>query len=150
MSYSGKYTVKNKQKYRGDISKVTYRSLWELTVMKHLDLNPQVKWWNSECSIIPYFSKADGKNRRYFMDFTVCYLDDSIHLWEVKPASQTQPPKPPGKMTSKAKQNFQDAIYTWQVNLDKWTAAKKIAEKKGWNFKILTEHTLRNRFGMRI
>lgn len=150
MSYSGKYQPKNKQKYRGDVSKITYRSLWELHLMKYLDMNPHVKYWGSEITVVPYFSKADGKNRRYFMDFTVCYNDGSMHLWEVKPAKQVQQPKPPSRMTAKAKANFQNDIYTWQVNLDKWTATKKLVEKKGWSFKIITEHTLRSKFGMKI
>lgn len=150
MSYSGKYTPKNKAKYRGDINKIQWRSLWERHIMLHLDLNPHVKWWSSEESIVPYFSTADAKNRRYFMDFTVCYEDGSIHLWEVKPKKQVQPPTPPARMTAKAKQGFIEAMYNWQVNLDKWKAAKTLCDKKGWTFKILTEDVLRSKFGMRL
>lgn len=149
MSYSGKFIPTNKQKYRGQIDKITYRSLWEKHVMKHLDSNEHVKWWNSECSIIPYFSDVDQKKRRYFMDFTVCYNDGSIHLWEVKPAKETQPPKPPQRMTAKAKARYIGEIQTWQTNLCKWKAAKVLCDKKSWTFKILTEHTLRSKFGMK-
>ena len=149
MAYSGKYVVQNKERYRGKVNDVQYRSLWELQVMKHLDVNPHVKWWSSEETIVPYFSTADQKNRRYFMDFTVCYNDGTMHLWEVKPAKQTQPPKPPSRMTTQAKKRFADEIYTWQVNLDKWKSTKKLVDSKGWTFKILTEHTLKTHFGLK-
>ena len=150
MSYHGKFVPKNKSKYRGKIDNITYRSLWELAVMKHLDNNPHVKWWNSECTVIPYFSEADQKKRRYFMDFTLCYEDGSVHMWEVKPAAQCQPPKPPQRMTAAAKNNYLNALHTWQTNLCKWKAAKSLCDKKGFTFKIITEKTLRSHFGAKI
>lgn len=150
MAYSGKYVVQNKRKYRGKVNDVTYRSLWELQVMKHLDMNPNVSQWNSEEVIVPYFSDADQKNRRYFMDFYVKYHDGTVHLWEVKPAKQTQPPKPPTRMTTQAKKRFAEEIYAWQTNLCKWKATKQLVDKKGWVFKILTEHTLKSHFGLKL
>jgi len=142
MANSGKYFINNKTKYRGNPSKVTYRSSWELYVMKMLDFHPNVKWWSSEETIVPYMSKADGKRRRYFMDFTICWDDGTIQLWEVKPLKETRPPRPPSKMTVKAKQRFMKEIYQWQVNQDKWKTTVDLCERKGWAFKIVTEDAL--------
>lgn len=150
MAYSGKFLPKNKQKYRGKVEDIVYRSLWERHVMEHLDKNENVKWWSSETTIIPYTSAADGGRHRYFMDFTVCYLDESIHLWEVKPKKQTQPPVKPKKLTATTKTRFEGEVHTWATNLSKWKAAKDLCDKKGWTFKILTEDTLRKYFKMKM
>lgn len=142
-SYKGKFLPENKEKYRGSVLKITYRSSWELFIMKMLDMNPMVKWWSSEETIIPYFSNADGKKRRYFMDFTVCWTDGNISLWEVKPAKEVRPPIPPARATTAAKKRFLNEIYTHQVNTDKWKAAVKACDQKGWKFNIITEDTLK-------
>ncbi|AAQ17857.1 gp4 head completion protein [Aeromonas phage Aeh1] len=142
-TYKGKFVPENKEKYRGDASKITYRSSWELFIMKMLDRNPEVKWWNSEETVIPYFSEADGKKRRYFMDMTVCWKNGSISLWEVKPRKETMPPQMPNRNTAAAKKRFAQEVYTWGVNTSKWKAAIKVCEQKGWRFNIITEDTLK-------
>lgn len=152
MAYSGKYVVKNVHKYRGDYTKITYRSTWEKFMMEHLDSNPKVIQWNSECVIIPYFSTADGKKRRYFMDFYVKYRleDNSIRefLYEVKPDKETRPPKPPLRMTKTTKTRYLNELYTFKVNKDKWLATMQFCEKNKYTFKILTEHNLKQ-FGFK-
>ena len=144
----GKYFVKHKEKYRGNPSNLTYRSSWEKYVMEMLDVHPDVKWWSSEETIIPYFSNADGKRRRYFMDFTICWNNGKIQLWEVKPKKETIPPKKPSKLTSKAKQRFMNEVYNWSVNNDKWKTTVDVCNKKDWEFKIITEDALK-RMGMK-
>ena len=69
MSYSGKFTPKNPQKYKGDPKNIIYRSSWEVKVMKYLDDHPDVIWWGSEELVIPYWSPVDNKKHRYFPDF---------------------------------------------------------------------------------
>ncbi|QIW87127.1 head completion protein [Aeromonas phage Ahp1_CNU-2021] len=142
-AYRGKFLPENKEKYRGSVLNITYRSSWELFVMKMLDNNPEVKQWSSEETIIPYFSNADGKKRRYFMDFTVFWKNGSISLWEVKPEAEVRPPIPPARATVAAKKRFLNQIYTYQVNTDKWKAAVKVCDQKGWRFNIITETTLK-------
>lgn len=142
-TYKGQYFVKNREKYKGDAKKVTYRSSWEKFIMEMLDNNPEVKFWNSEEVVIPYFSNADGKKRRYFMDFFVQFEDGSISLWEVKPLKETKPPVPPKRNTLKAKNTYLQSIYTWQVNIDKWKTTSELCKKKGWRFNIITESALR-------
>lgn len=143
MAYSGRYYVKNKEKYRGAIEKVTYRSSWEKFIMELLDNHPNVKWWSSEETVIPYFSNADGKKRRYFMDFTICWDNGEVHLWEVKPNKEVNKPIPPAQMTTAAKKRFMNEVYTYTVNLDKWQQADKVCKDKGWHFKIITESALK-------
>jgi hypothetical protein len=149
MAYSGKFKPVNQLKYRGKVDQIQYRSSWELLVMRHLDKNPHVSWWSSEETVIPYFSEADQKKRRYFMDFTVCYNDGSTHLWEVKPFKQTQPPTQPLKMNIRTKARYMNEIYTFQTNLCKWKAANELCHRKGWVFKIVTEHTMKKFFGLK-
>lgn len=146
-TYKGKFLPKNIEKYKGDVRKITYRSSWEKYIMEFLDRNPHVARWSSETVVIPYFSNADGKRRRYFMDFYVQFDDGAIHLWEVKPFKETCPPPKPANNNVHNKKKFIDAIYAWQVNQDKWIAANKACKEKGWQFKIITEVTLKKVFG---
>lgn len=147
-TYKGKFIPVNKEKYKGKINDITYRSSWEKYMMNYLDKNPHVVEWNSEDVVIPYTSKADGdKKRRYFMDFYVKFDNGNIFLFEVKPYKETCEPEKPKRMTAKAKKRFVEELYTYSVNMDKWVAAMKLAKKKGWHFKIVTEHTLRSHFG---
>lgn len=143
MAYSGKFYPKNIEKYRGDRSKITYRSSWEKFLMEVLDKSPQVKQWSSEEVVIPYFSRADGKKRRYYMDFYVQYDDGTVFLLEVKPKHECYQPIAPSQQTVAAKKRFMNQIYTYSVNQDKWKAASEICEKKGWQFKIITEDALK-------
>lgn len=140
MAYSGKFTPTNKHKYKGDWTKIKWRSSWEYTLLKHLDKNPHVLKYSYETVIIPYRSMADkGKQRRYYMDFFVVYDNGLTCLIEVKPANETMKPKVPKLLTEKAKMQFSKKAYTYQVNSDKWNAARKYCQLKGWKFFLLTE-----------
>ncbi|AIX12137.1 head closure [Citrobacter phage Moon] len=143
MAYSGRFTPVNHQKYRGDIRKITYRSSWESWFMKWLDTNPQVVKWNSEEVVIPYFSNADGKKRRYFMDFWVKFDTGQEFFFEIKPKKETMPPPKPAKLTTAAKKRYIDSLYTFSVNSDKWKAALAVAEKNNINFRLITEDGLK-------
>ncbi|UIW11549.1 MAG: head completion protein [Enterobacter phage ENC7] len=146
-TYKGSFMPQNITKYKGDPRKITYRSSWEKYIMNWLDRNPHVKRWNSEEVVIPYFSNADGKRRRYFMDFYVEMDNGVTYLWEVKPMKETLPPPKPANNNVHNKKKFVDALYTYAVNIDKWKAANAAAKQKGWEFKIITEDTLKRVFG---
>ena len=47
MAYKGKYKPKNRSKYKGDPTKIVYRSLWERRFMVYCDENPNVIKWAS-------------------------------------------------------------------------------------------------------
>lgn len=136
--HQGVYRPQNPNKYRGDVSNVIYRSSWELKVMKYLDHHPQVEWWSSEETPIPYKSPLDKQIHRYFVDFRVRFKTGKEALIEVKPKVQTKPPKVPERKTK----TYYRAVTTWLVNEAKWEAAKKVCEAKDWQFIILTEDHL--------
>lgn len=150
MAYSGKFSPKNKNKYKGNLNNIEYRSSWELTFFRWCDNNPKVVRWNSEEVIIPYFSKADNKHRRYFMDIWMKLSDGREFIFEIKPEKETKPPTKPKRMTEKAKKRLLKEAYTFQVNQDKWEAALKFSKQKGWTFKVLTETSLRKLIGLKV
>ena len=71
MSYKGRYTPQNPQKYRGDHRNIIYRSLWERKFMVYCDQSDNIIEWGSEEVIIPYISPLDGRMHRYFPDFYI-------------------------------------------------------------------------------
>ncbi len=149
MAYSGKFIPKNKNKYKGHVDKITYRSTWEKFYMEFLDKDERIKYWASEEAVISYFSNADGKKRRYFMDFWFKDQSGQEFFVEVKPKKETMAPVPPAKLTASARKRYISEAYTYQVNLDKWKAAKELADKRNIIFRVLTEDGLRA-LGMRI
>ncbi len=148
-SYKGHYSPVNRQKYKGDPTKVIYRSLWELHVMKTFDANPAVLSWSSETVAIPYSdpttkNESGGyKARRYFPDFWIRLLqkDGSIkeYIVEVKPFKETiQPIRKQGK---KAKTLMEESI-TFAKNSAKWKSASEFCQRRGMIFKIMTENEI--------
>lgn len=143
MAHSGRFTPKNPHKYKGDPTKITYRSRWEFNFMKTIDSHPDVLEWSSEEVIIPYISPIDNRMHRYFVDFWVKKrtVDGSIEteIIEIKPKSQTVPPK---VQSGKPSKRYINEVYTWGVNSAKWKAAQNYAQSQGWKFKIFTEDHL--------
>ena len=139
MAYSGRYVPIQQKKYRGDVSKVVYRSLWERRFMVYCDKSSSILEWGSEEVIIPYISPLDGRMHRYFPDFyiKVKQKDKTIKkmIIEVKPKIQCGPPKPPKRKTKR----FINEVRTWGVNEAKWNAAIEWCNDRGMEFKILTE-----------
>lgn len=146
MSYSGKFKPKNYKKYKGDPTKIFYRSLWERKFMNYCDNNPAIIEWGSEEIIIPYRSPIDKRVHRYFPDFYIKYVNtrgQSIReIIEVKPKKQTLPPKEQKRKTKK----FLNEIATYAVNQAKWKAAEEFCADRRMSFRILTEeHLLPNK-----
>lgn len=142
MAYSGKFRPKNPSKYKGDSSKIIYRSSWECRVMNYLDDHPGVIWWSSEELVIPYRDPVTGKPRRYFPDFIVKIKksDGSKRtiVIEVKPEYQKIGPKQQKRKTKK----YVNEVYTYAVNQAKWKAAEEFCQDRLWEFKVLTEKDL--------
>ena len=145
MAYSGRYIVKNLQKYVGNSSAVKYRSLWERQVFKWLDSNDSVLRWNSEEVVIPYRCKTDNKIHRYFVDLYVKFENKNEYLIEIKPKAQTIAPKPPARKTKK----YLKEVFTYGRNISKWQAAKNYAEHRNMQFQIWTEDTIKS-LGIKI
>lgn len=111
--------------------------------MRWCDLNPSVLSWASEEIAVPYYSQADQKPRRYFVDFVIRIRtsdgSEKVVMVEVKPESQT---KPPVISKRKKEETILNEMYDWQVNQDKWAAAEKFAKERGWEFVVMTEYDL--------
>lgn len=109
--------------------------------MVFCDMNDNVIKWNSEDIRIPYKSPVDGRFHTYHVDFLITVKDKAgdvkTYLVEVKPHSQTQPPK-----NIKNKKTLMEATATYAVNQAKWEAATSYANSRGWVFKIVTEYDL--------
>lgn len=138
----GRFVPKNPQKYRGDASKIIYRSSWELRFMRWCDGNPDILKWASEELAIQYFSPVDRKMHRYFPDFIIQKrsVNGSINnvLIEIKPAAQTKPPSAPKRKTKK----YLNDILRYEINKAKWNAAIEWCKKTNMTFQILTENEL--------
>ena len=142
MSYSGKFKPKNYKKYKGNPTKIFYRSLWERRFMVHCDNNDKIIEWGSEELIIPYRSPLDKKVHRYFPDFYIKYLNKEGNvvreIIEVKPKKQLRPPKTPKRQTKR----YLQECATFMVNQAKWKAAEEYCSDRKMKFRFLTEDHL--------
>ena len=152
----GSFKPKNPQKYRGDPTKIFYRSSWEFTCMMKFDLNSNVIEWSSEEIQIPYRTILDeeyeirnklSKKRyhRYFVDFYVKVKDRNgkinRYLIEVKPKNQTVPPNR-ADYSKRSEKRFIADRNRWIINEAKWKAAREYAEDRGMKFLIHTEEEI--------
>ena len=137
--YQGKFVPINREKYVGDVSKIRYRSLWERQVFRWCDKNRAVRRWSSEELVIPYICATDGKAHRYFTDLMIEFENGDRYVVEIKPKSQTQPPK-----TKKSRsRKYLKECATWAKNSSKWEAAEAWCKKNGYTFTIWTEDTIK-------
>jgi hypothetical protein len=134
---SGKYILINPKKYRGEKHDIVWRSSWERKVFKFLDMNSNILWWNSEGIVIPYVSPIDKKPHRYFVDVIFKTISEKIYLIEIKPFKETQEPR------AKNKARLLTETLTYIKNQTKWKAADEYCQKKGFEFKVWTEHDLK-------
>lgn len=141
---SGKYSLKNPKKYRGNKNEIFFRSSWERKVFHYLDHNPVVTWWASEEIIVPYICETDGKPHRYFPDILFETTSKKVYMIEIKPAKETKEPR-----KSKNKERFLSEVLTYVKNQSKWKHAESFCNKQGWEFHIWTENELR-KLGLKI
>lgn len=124
-SILGRYKPRNRSKLLNKSRKVTYRSMWERKVMLYCDRSPSVQSWGSENIAIPYYDSENEKWRTYYPDFVINYYDDhgrlNCKIVEVKPYQQIN----------------------WQINKDKWDAARKYCHVHGYSFQVLTEKEIK-------
>ena len=139
MNYKGKFRPTNRQKYKGDIANIIYRSLWERNFMKYCDENKNIIEWGSEELIVPYISPLDNKQHRYFPDFYIKTKNGDKFMVEIKPKKFTKPPKPKKRITKA----YMHETKEWHRNQAKWKAARNVCEKLGWKFQIITEDHLK-------
>ena len=141
-----------------------YRSDWERKFMEYCDRTATIVQWGSEPFSIPYknpvtnlgYCKKNGLNPRdphnwklanYYVDFfiKVKQKDGSLKriFIEVKPYSQTQPPKPINESDSlKEQKRYCREAQTYLVNQEKWKSAIVFFRQRGCDFQVFTERTL--------
>ena len=142
MSYKGRFKPKHYKKYKGDPTKIIYRSMWELRFMKYCDKTPNILEWSSEEVIIPYRG-LDRRVHRYFPDFWIKYKNAKgqivKEIIEVKPKAQTKKPTKKGKHYGK----YLREARTYAINQAKWEAAEEYCLDRGYKFRIITEDHLK-------
>ena len=142
MSYKGRFKPKHYKKYKGNPTKVIYRSMWELRFMKYCDKTPNILEWSSEEIIIPYRG-LDRRVHRYFPDFWIKYKNAKgqivKEIIEVKPKAQTKKPTKKGKHYGK----YLREARTYAINQAKWEAAEEYCLDRGYKFRIITEDHLK-------
>ena len=142
MSYKGKYKVRCPYKYKGDPTKVIYRSLWELKFMRYCDTNINILEWGSEEMYVWYRSPVDNRPHRYFPDFYIKAKESNgqikKYIIEVKPKKQTAPPAKPKRQTK----GYLREAFEYAKNQAKWKAANEWCIDRGFEFKVLTENEL--------
>ena len=93
MAYKGKYRPTRPYKYKGDPTKIIYRSLWERKFMQYCDSTTNVLEWGSEEIALPYRSPIDNKVHRYFPDFYIKVKDmymKYMNMQEIKQNGRQQ------------------------------------------------------------
>jgi len=146
MAYKGKFKPSRPQKYKGDPTRIIYRSWWERNVFSWLDKHKDVIWWQSEEVIVPYRSPIDGRMHRYFPDVVVHKHDGhgktQTIMIEIKPYGQTLPPNPSNKNktpTGRVSRRYLNEVKNYGINSAKWKAARSYCADRGWSFVIMTE-----------
>jgi hypothetical protein len=131
----GEFTPTNAAKYIGKFP-ITYRSSWELSLMRVLDMHPNVTQWASESISVPYEHPLTGKWTFYIPDFLVVFTDKHgkkrAEVLEIKPAKEA--------MVERAKSKKDKLVLA--VNQAKWKAAIAWCHKNGLTFRVLTEDQL--------
>jgi len=149
LSYKGRFKPTNPEKYKGDPTKIVYRSMWEFKFFRFVDLHPDVIWWQSEEVTVPYLSPIDGKMHRYFPDVILKKRvgPDKYEtvMIEIKPQKQTVPPdisKRNSTPSGRISRRYLNEVKTYGINEAKWIAARKYCNERGWKFEIMTEKHL--------
>lgn len=142
----GYFTPTNPGKYIGDITKIVYRSSWELQFNKFLDSNTNILNWASEPFPIKYIKPTDNKIHEYWPDYYIKYMNNSgaviEELVEVKPKKQTQP------STSRVSRHRLYENLTFAINTAKWESAVRYCEQikqqtgRDIQFRIISEDQL--------
>ena len=137
----GLYTVRNPEKYVGDVNKVFFRSSWELEANKFFDNNTKILRWASEELKIPYYKPTTKRVHNYYPDYWIEFEDRSgkivQEVIEVKPRDQVD-------IHMKKRLTDYDRLM-YHINVAKWEAATKYCNDRGMKFRIITEmHVFRN------
>ena len=139
----GKFRPRNPEKYKGNVGDIFYRSSWEKNFMEWCDKNEAVLLWQSEEKRIRYYDPVKKRNRTYYPDFLVKYINKDgrvlTEMVEVKPIRQVKGPNPNPKKRTKS---WMNQVNTYITNQCKWKAAEEYCQDQGWTFRLLTEQNI--------
>jgi hypothetical protein len=161
--HQGNYIPKNRDKVIkfNNEGGIYYRSSLEYRMMIFLDNSDKVKKWGAECISIPYqltHYESNGdinlKSHTYYSDFYYeLESNNEIRriIVEVKPESdykdvlllQEKKFEVPDNPTIKRLKNLEYRLKMAQKNLKKWETMIKFCDKKGWEFIVITDSTLK-------
>ena len=137
----GFYNPVNPDKYIGELP-IRCLSSWERKVCQMFDMNQNVLQWSSESIPIKYINPIKSAQKghtvvsTYYPDYTVVYIDkfgkQHREIVEVKPLRQSF------MEAAKSKKEKLDVI----LNTAKWQAARAIAERNGYKFRVITENEI--------
>jgi len=96
---------------------IPYRSSWEKVVIEMLNKDPSVKSFEFEPLSISYIYSVENRNRYYIPDFLIEYNNGVKKMVEVKPSF----------------------YLNYQINKDKFKAAKEYCRRRNILFEIWTE-----------
>lgn len=120
---------------------VNYKSSLEYKAFKFQDTQTSVIQWSVEPFQIQYLKPTTGKYHRYFIDLFIVTKQGRF-LIEIKPKSQTIPPKIPKNQTPRSIRRYKEDLETFQINQSKWKAQKEFQERNNQEFVIFTEDQL--------
>jgi hypothetical protein len=141
-AHKGFYRPKFPKKYKGDPTRIIYRSSWELKFMVWCDHRTDILEWSSEEFSIPYKHPIDGRYHRYFPDFKIKLKNkhgiiETIVI-EIKPLYQTKEPIPKTKINKR----YLTEVKTYLVNKNKWAFAEEWCKDRNYRFAVFTEKEL--------
>jgi hypothetical protein len=137
----GSFKPKNPKKYVGNVSEITYRSGWELRLMREFDKNPKITQWNSECVIIEYWNPVKKRPAKYYPDFMI-KIGNRVIIIEVKPHKETNHPVKAKKRSKTSEKRYINECATYAINDSKWHAATKRCKELGIEWMIITEENV--------
>jgi hypothetical protein len=142
----GYFDVSKSLKYMNSGEPCIYRSSLEFKFMKWCEHTDRVVNWNSEPFSIKYICLETGKERNYYIDFSVITQTPETWIIEVKPHKEVLEAEKFGKIYHKLgeieRKKFVNANKVAAKNYSKWKHAKQICEERSWKFIIVTEKFL--------
>lgn len=146
----GWYRLKNPSKFLKPLDEymnsyvdgyVNFKSSLEEKAFKYQDMQSNIIQWSIEPFQIPYLKPSTGKIHRYYVDMVII-TPDKKYLVEIKPKSQTAPPKPPKTQTLRSVKRYHSDLQTFKINQSKWDAQVQFQKEHGFEFIIFTENEL--------
>lgn len=144
----GYFNVSESLKYVSKHEPCIYRSSYEYKFMQWCERSVVVRTWDSESISVKYTCPLTGKQRNYWLDFTLTTHKDEKWLIEVKPHKEVNDVKRFSRRMSNASSDAErkrlcQAHKTAAMNWSKWNAAKEYCNRHGFRFVIVTEKFLK-------